>query len=191
MAEKEDLRVRRTKEAIRKAFKEMICQMTYEEISIKELTEKANINRKTFYLHYNSLDDVLREFQAGMAQEFVKRIEGLEFPKDLDKITREFFLFSGEMGQLGDRLNCCSGSYNYISRRITNDVIDKVWRNKNNISDDTYVQSAIMAYVSQSMLAIYKQWVLDGKKIPLDDVIKITIELVCNGINNMELTSVK
>ena len=29
----------------------------------QELTERAQINRKTFYLHYNSLDDLLAELQ--------------------------------------------------------------------------------------------------------------------------------
>ena len=57
----EDLRVQRTKEAIRHAFTEMICDMDVDENSIKEVTERARINRKTFYLHYDSLDDLLRE----------------------------------------------------------------------------------------------------------------------------------
>ena len=83
---KEDLRIRRTKESIRKAFNEMICEMDYEQISIKELTGRANINRKTFYLHYDSLDDLLRELQNELAQAFIKRTEGLERPRDLDKI---------------------------------------------------------------------------------------------------------
>jgi len=47
---KEDLRVQRTKEFIRKTFEEMICEMDYEQISVKELTQRAKINRKTFYL---------------------------------------------------------------------------------------------------------------------------------------------
>ena len=45
---KEDLRVIRTKEAIRKTFEKIICEMDYEQITIKELTERARINRKTF-----------------------------------------------------------------------------------------------------------------------------------------------
>lgn len=49
MAEKKvDLRIQRTKENIRRVFEEMICEMDYEDMSIKELTERARINRKTF-----------------------------------------------------------------------------------------------------------------------------------------------
>lgn len=60
---REDLRVRKTKQAIRNAFKEMICEMDLNEITIKELTLRAQINRKTFYLHYQCLDDVMTELE--------------------------------------------------------------------------------------------------------------------------------
>lgn len=127
---KEDLRVQRTKEAIRKTFEEMICEMDYEQITIKELTERARINRKTFYLHYNSIDDLLRELQNEMARNFIQRTEGLERPRDMDKITREFFLCSEELGKLGERITC-SGSYKYISRRITNEIMTTTWGQTN------------------------------------------------------------
>ena len=70
---KEDLRIQRTREAIRTTFEDMICEMDYEQISIKELAQRARINRKTFYLHYNTLDNLLRELQNEMAQNFIKR----------------------------------------------------------------------------------------------------------------------
>ena len=125
---KEDLRIQKTREAIHKTFEEMICEMDYEQISIKELAQRARINRKTFYLHYNTLDDLLREIQNEMAQNFIKRTQGLERPRDMDKITREFFLCSEELGKIGERITC-SGNYKYISRKITNDIMNQTWKN--------------------------------------------------------------
>lgn len=52
---KTDLRVIRTKKAIRDAFCAMIMEMDYPDITIKELTQRAMINRNTFYLHYDSM----------------------------------------------------------------------------------------------------------------------------------------
>ena len=182
---KEDLRVIRTREAIRKTFEEMICEMDYEQISIKELTERARINRKTFYLHYNSLDDLLRELQNEMARNFIERTRDLERPRDMDKITREFFLVSEGAGRLHERL-LCSGSYHYISRRITNEIMSETWgadgKQKN---VDPYVQNIIMTFVSQSTIEIYKQWIADGKKIPLEEIIALTTKLICNGVNGL------
>lgn len=179
---KEDLRIIRTKEAIRKTFEEMIIEMDYEQISIKELALRARINRETFYLHYNTLDDLLREMQNEMAQNFIKRTEGLERPRDMDKITREFFLCSEELGKLGERLTC-SGNYKYISRKITNDIMNQTWKSD---PGSPYVQNIIMTYVAQSTLEIYKQWVADGKKIPLEEIIQLATKLICNGMNGLE-----
>lgn len=183
---KEDLRVQRTKESIRKTFEEMICEMDYEQITIKELTERARINRKTFYLHYNTLDDLLREIQNEMAQNFIKRTQSLERPRDMDKITREFFLCSEELGKIGEKITC-SGNYKYISRKITNDIMNQTWKTESASSaENPYVQNIVMTYAAQSTLEIYKQWVADGKKIPLEDIIRIASQLICNGINGLK-----
>ena len=159
----EDLRVQRTKEAIRHAFTEMICEMDFEKISIKELTERARINRKTFYLHYDSLDDLLRELQNEMVQSFIQRTAHL----------------NEELGKLGERL-VCSGNYHYINRRMVNSVMDHTW---DEYDENPYVKSIVMTYIAQSTLAVYKQWIADGKKIPLEEIIEITTKLVCRGID--------
>ena len=39
---REDLRVRKTKEAIRRVFEDMICEMEYEQITVKELTDRSH-----------------------------------------------------------------------------------------------------------------------------------------------------
>lgn len=182
---KEDLRILRTRDSIRSTFKEMICEMDYEQISIKELTERARINRKTFYLHYNSLDDLLREMQNEMAQEFIRRTKDMERPRDMDKITREFFMIHEELGKFGERITC-AGSYRYISRRITSDIMNRAWKEGNSSSVNPYIQNIIMTYVSQSTLEIYKQWIADGKKIPLEEIIELATLLVCEGTNGLK-----
>ena len=49
-----DLRIIKTKKAIRDAFLALIEEKGFERISVKEITEKAMISRNTFYLHYYS-----------------------------------------------------------------------------------------------------------------------------------------
>ena len=184
---KEDLRVLRTKESIRSAFINMISEMDLGQVTIKELAERARINRKTFYLHYDSLDDLIKELQSEMANEFIKRTNGLNRPKDMDKITREFFLFSEELGKLGEIL-LTSGSYHYISQKITNDILAQTWQHGNKDQNaSSYTQNIIMTFVSQSTLAMYRQWVSDGKKIPVEDIINIASQLICEGLDNFNV----
>ena len=86
-----DLRVVKTEEAIQKAFKEMICEMDYENLTVKELTERARINRKTFYLHYESLDELLLKLQEEIAANFIRREISYRSMEDIRSITRTFF----------------------------------------------------------------------------------------------------
>ena len=172
----EDLRVLRTKQSIRRAFTEMICEMDYERITVQELTARAMINRKTFYLHYPTLDDLLREVQREMAEDFIRRTEGMERPRDMDKITREFFLCSEELGKLGERLNC---SDTHVRRQITDEIMRRTWRS---LKGEPEAQNIIMAFVSQATLAIYRQWTADGKAMPLEEVIELATRLICHGV---------
>lgn len=60
-----DRRVKKSRQAIKVAFLEMLLTSGFESITIKELTEKADISRKTFYLHfadkYQLLDALVTE----------------------------------------------------------------------------------------------------------------------------------
>ena len=54
-----DKRAQRTEHAIQAAFEHLIATMPLSEITVTRLTQEADINRKTFYLHYNSIEDLL------------------------------------------------------------------------------------------------------------------------------------
>ncbi len=50
-----DRRLRKTEDAIQNAFIKLILDNGYESIKISDLIEEADINKSTFYLHYNSI----------------------------------------------------------------------------------------------------------------------------------------
>lgn len=75
---KADLRYIKTEKIIRNTFLEMLKEMPYEKIEIKTLAERAYINRKTFYLHYNSLSDLLNSLLEEIYEEIVQNVSGLE-----------------------------------------------------------------------------------------------------------------
>lgn len=65
-----DSRVRRTKKLIRKGLMEMAGEKDIEKISVKELTERIDINRGTFYLHYSDIEDLIESIQNDIYNEF-------------------------------------------------------------------------------------------------------------------------
>lgn len=58
---RDDPRIVRTRRALRDALLEMAETKDFGEITISELTERAGINRKTFYLHYRDKNALLDE----------------------------------------------------------------------------------------------------------------------------------
>ena len=67
---KSDLRVVRTRKLIRDAFMDMVGEVGVARITVKDLTERAGINRKTFYRHYRSISDVVTEFENELLSDF-------------------------------------------------------------------------------------------------------------------------
>ena len=179
----EDLRIQKTIEAIHKAFEEMLYEMNYEKITVKELCERAKINKKTFYRYYAVLDDLLAELQGLFTQEYLKRIENYKVPEDLDKINREFFLYSVEKGPLYEKITC-SGSYDYIRSKMVNDVMNSKWGQSTWLQLlEPSKQAVLLEFIQSASMSVYRKWVADGKKIPLRDMIELSNQLLCSGVN--------
>ena len=120
---KEDLRVIKTLDVIRTTFREMICEMNYEDITIKDFCERARINRKTFYNHYESLDDLLKELQDEIVESFISKSVSYENLDDIKMIIRYFFEYANTMPVLNERL-LCSGSYQHVGERINARIME-------------------------------------------------------------------
>ena len=56
---KEDRRIQRTRQLLRDAMVELILEKGYENIYVKDITERANVSRATFYLHYKDKEELL------------------------------------------------------------------------------------------------------------------------------------
>ena len=54
-----DLRIVKTRKAINDSFYELFEQKDFDKITVKDITEHAQIGRKTFYLHYIDKYDLL------------------------------------------------------------------------------------------------------------------------------------
>src|SRR5258708_25793967 len=55
---KADRRVQRTRELLQKALIDLISECDYAAITIQDIVDRANVARTTFYVHFNSKDDL-------------------------------------------------------------------------------------------------------------------------------------
>lgn len=67
--ENTDRRIRKTRAALKKSLAILMQQKSVKDISVKELTELADVNRGTFYLHYKDVFDLLEQSEKDLLDE--------------------------------------------------------------------------------------------------------------------------
>lgn len=70
-----DRRVQRTRQLLQEAMFSLISEQGYESIAIQDITERANLGRTTFYLHYRDKEELLRASVKALLQELQFDVE--------------------------------------------------------------------------------------------------------------------
>lgn len=180
-----DLRVQKTREAIKNTFKEMICEMPAEKITVKELTDRARIHRKTFYLHYTTIEALYQDMMAEIADGYYQEIEKLKVPYSFKDMNRIFFTYYAKQDKYVERL-ICEPSYRSFYNRLQTAAIQHNLNLHNPHADfSPEKQNMINTFLVVSSLELYRQWVADGKKLPLEEVIELTGKLLDEGVSGL------
>lgn len=82
--QKIDRRVMRTQRMIREALADLIEEKGFDAITVRDLTERADINRGTFYLHHRDKFDLLEQYENELFQE----IEAIAKKVDVEDLKR-------------------------------------------------------------------------------------------------------
>lgn len=85
-----DKRVIRTKKAIKEALFQIMEEKDISSITISELTQQANINRRTFYTHYRNISDILDEIENDLVEALGVLLRNVDF-KAPRKSVNELF----------------------------------------------------------------------------------------------------
>ncbi|MGG0642603.1 TetR/AcrR family transcriptional regulator [Sporosarcina gallistercoris] len=81
-----DRRILRTRQRIKETFAQLMEEKGFEAITIRDLTERADINRGTFYLHYLDKYDLLEKSENEIFEEMEKIAD-----KAWEKVSREHY----------------------------------------------------------------------------------------------------
>ncbi|MBQ9405333.1 MAG: TetR family transcriptional regulator [Desulfovibrio sp.] len=185
---REDLRVKKTLSSIDKSFRELVLEREYEQITVSEICKRAVINKKTFYAHFHCLDDLLRHTLEDIAKGYIARIARFSLPEDLLNIHREFFLYSIEQGEFYEKL-VCSRAYQHIARTLLGKLVKTAWQDSpwfNSLDAET--QNMLLCFLHSAGADMYRQWIADGKGMPLEDAIAISGTLLCKGVDGIAKT---
>lgn len=100
----EDGRIKRTKRFLSMALVELLAEKPVNEITVKELTERSDVNRATFYRHYRDIYDMLRQMEQELFGEFTAAL-GQEPPPENEAALER--LYCRILRFVADRAELC------------------------------------------------------------------------------------
>ena len=118
-SKKEDRRVRRTKKLLTQALTELLQKKQVNEITVKELTDLADMNRGTFYLYYRDIFDMLDKIE----DEMFHKLDAIAVLHEDEDVSRQFrpvlldlFRFIAENRELCRVLLSPNGDMSFLHR---------------------------------------------------------------------------
>lgn len=163
----------KTKKAIRLAFAELLKEKNeLRKISVSELVKRADINRSTFYIHYDSIYNVAEEFEAEIIETlslnniYTISIENMhlyfdevfKYLKKNEQIYR-MLLFSDDPLLFLNKLN----------RRISNDLFNLL-NNNEQIKQSKSLKFDVSFFVDGIVIQLMRYFTEDNFSYDLDDI---------------------
>jgi AcrR family transcriptional regulator len=96
----DDIRVQRTQRALRQAFMDLINEHSYEDISVRAITQRAQVGYKTFYRHYQDKETLLYAILGDILQEGQTVLLPPTSPQAAEQNTLEAFRFAERYADL-------------------------------------------------------------------------------------------
>ena len=181
-----DRRVLKTKRAIRNAFAKLMTEKDINDITIIELAEAADINRKTFYNYYSGVYQVVEEIEQDISRSYDALLGNVEFRQSMDAPYSLFERFSTLINMdpefFGDLLSMDGNTV--LITRIMRLLKDKTCEKMVAQLDIAKYKANIMIdYVLSGMLSVYQHWFASDRTVPLEEVSQIISKMSFSGIN--------
>lgn len=185
---KTDRRVIKTKRAIRNAFAELLSEKDINEITIKDISDAAEINRKTFYSYYAGVYQLVDEIENEIVSAFNDALRGVDFNRDLHN---PYDIFK----KLTAILNSDMDFYGYLMKTEYNsNLISKIVATlKDNIKKEFAAQIPIdentldiaVDYAVSGIVTVYQRWFNSDRKQSIEDISRTVSIMTFSGVNGL------
>ena len=175
---KEDRRVRKTKKALRETLAELLMDKSIQNITVKELTDKADIHRSTFYANFKDIYDLYSQMEDFVIQE-VSDMLSTEYDFD----TRVFFgvLFK----YIADNKKVCrlllGGSVNNTFINRISEMIEEscvyCWREEFKLTADAELIRPYANFFLSGSMGVVGEWAANNFERPVEDVMIMLAEV--------------
>lgn len=182
----QDLRVQRTKKALITTFSDLLETKSFENITIQDLCEKANVRRSTFYRHFNDKYDLLNHI-VGTLIEYFRTLHLPEIdPKDprqfFNKFIKDILFFISDnktMVKSVISINIYSEVYQILYNQIYAVVKRQIEFDKQ--IGQFYIDEFIYGeFLTGGILSVILNWIQYGQQ-SIDEVSSDIVTMICGA----------
>ena len=164
-------------------------------ITIKEICEKAGVNRSTFYLHYDTIDDLFKETIERLNDEFISSFE-LKDAKPLIKIADKEDMIFIKKEFLEPYLEFVKANKKILKMIHKRPVLFKNEKIYNQMSEELFFpilskfgvpkeeQVFKLEFFTKGTAAIIDKWLMLDCEMPVSKIMEIIIDCINFSKNN-------
>ncbi|HSU78796.1 MAG TPA: TetR/AcrR family transcriptional regulator [Candidatus Angelobacter sp.] len=164
---KVDRRILKSQEAIKNAVIELMSEKSFDDITIQEIADRANVNRATIYLHYldkyDLLDKLIDEHINKLKEisEWACEMEWLDaIPVFFEYFETNYLFFSTMLASKGGAPSFRNKFLEYVIEGYKGELYKTNGKNEG-LSEEVIVKFAGNAYVG-----VLESWLKDGMPSP-------------------------
>lgn len=186
-----DRRTRKTKQSLLESFSKLLEKKELKEISVQELTDLADLNRTTFYLHYKDIYDLQRQIEDDTIGEITTILnEYMPTPDARDPYP----LFVALLNYCRNNESLCRmllsknsgpGFLDKICAMVEQICVQSWFKMFNNGGHDERL-SYYSLYTVRGYVAVISKWVASGMRLPPEELAKMMENIVLYGIGFLE-----
>lgn len=182
-----DRRVKYTKMVLRESLIELLKEKPISRLTIKELCQRADINRATFYSHYADQYDLLKQIEAEFIADINSYLDHFNIETvstNMVQILSKILEYIAENSELCHVLLGNNGIIDfqtYIMKIVSERVVIE-WRKKKRVDETT--AEYIYTYVATGSIGIIRKWLQDDNPKPSQQMAEFISHLVNKGIES-------
>lgn len=183
-----DRRVLRTKKNIRQAFLHLLSEKSLSQITVKELSDLADINRKTFYMYYSNIEDIFAELEDELVLKLVHVFEKELFQKEMFDSYSFFENLNRTILEDIDlyRILNHSDLLPHLIQRAKNALIEVFFRKYNMSADSDNERYILYAeYAASGILSMYTKWFSRDFHMSLEELTRTAAEITLYGLQHL------
>lgn len=183
-----DRRVLKTKKAIRISFADLLSEKELNAITVKDITDRADINRKTFYNYYSGVYQVIDEIENELISILDDAVNDIDFQEamknpqpifeKLTAIINSDIEFYGYLLKMNGNVSLVSKISDLLKGKVKNAFTKQI-----TISDEKL--NLIVNFAINGMLSAYQEWFNSDRKYPLEKFSCDVGTIMFKGINGL------